>query len=189
MCTFLYQHNLKGFLICIIRSWEARRVVYTKKIIALCNANDDDILDIIPLREIIVIRDMSNLDAIADDASQFNDGSVENGETEANILQIETQADGYNSGRPYQIQAKTGQDFRALMEDLVKLSTLAREEAEAKSRFKKLRDRVGRVYNSNASQRFFAFMIVAVSAMPYGLANLNCSTITFFEVPLIVGGT
>ena len=53
---------------------------------------------------------MSNLDAMADeDKSQFNAlaGSVENGETEANVLQIETKADGYNSGRPYQIQART----------------------------------------------------------------------------------
>ena len=54
-----------------------------------------------------------------EDKWQFNAGSVETGETEANVLQIETKADGYNSGRPYQIQAMTGQDFSALMEDLV----------------------------------------------------------------------
>ena len=70
-------------------------------------------------------------------------------------------------GRPYQIQSKTRQDFTVLLEDLTKLSAIAREEAEAKSRFKRLQGRVGAVYSSDTSQRFFGLMIIGVSARRY----------------------
>ena len=91
------------------RSWAARRIVYTKKIIAFANLNDDEIMDVVPMHEIDVVRDLSILDEIADDESQYNAESVENGETSTsaenddsntkNVLQIETVQDGYNSGR------------------------------------------------------------------------------------------
>ena len=85
------------------RSWVPRRIVYTKKVIAFANLNDDEVLDVVP------VRDLSILGEIADDESQYNAESVENGETSTsaenddsntkNVLQIETVQDGYNSGR------------------------------------------------------------------------------------------
>ena len=124
----------------IVSSWDSRRIVYTKKLIAFSNPNDDEVLDFIPLSEIIAVRDMSLIGEIADDASQFNAESVENEEASAeggaaaigNVLMIETKPEGYNSGRPYEIQAKTGQDFRALLQDVTKLSNTAREQAGAR---------------------------------------------------------
>ena len=97
----------------IVSSWDSRRIVYTKKLIAFSNP---------------------------DDASQFNAESVENEEASAeggaaaigNVLMIETKPEGYNSGRPYEIRAKTGQDFRALLQDATKLSNTAREQAGAR---------------------------------------------------------
>ena len=91
------------------RSWVPRRIVYTKKVIAFANLNDDEVLDVIPMHEIDVVRDLSIFGEIADDESQYNAESVENGETSTsaenddsntkNVLQIETVQDGYNSGR------------------------------------------------------------------------------------------
>ena len=67
-------------------------------------------------------------------------------------------------GRPYQIKTKTKQDFTVLLEDLIKLSATAREQAEAKSRFKRLQGRVAAAYSSDTSQRSFGLMIIGVSA-------------------------
>lgn len=144
-------------------------MVYTKKIIAFSNPNDDELLDVIPMSEVLIIRDMSVLGEIADEDSACNaddneelDSSVESKGRTKNVLQIETSPEGYNSGRPYQIQTKSGQDFRVMFEDLSKLSAAARDEAEKKSRFKKLQSRVGKVFNSDPVQRFLAFMIIGV---------------------------
>ena len=91
------------------RSWVPRRIVYTKKVIAFANLNDDEVLDVVPMHEIDVVRDLSILGEIADDESQYNAESVENGETSTsaenddgnakNVMQIETSPEGYNSGR------------------------------------------------------------------------------------------
>ena len=139
--------------------------------IAFSNVTDDDVLDVIPMSEITIIRDIAAIKVIADEGSEFSaddteneevDISVENEERTKNVLQIETSPEGYNSGRPYQIQTKNGQDFRALFEDLNKLSATAREEAEKKSKFKKLQGRVGQIFNSNPVQQFLALMIFGV---------------------------
>ena len=119
-----------------------------------------------------MIRDMSVFDDFPDEESEFDNeneeitSSVEDEGRTKNVLQIETTPEGYNSGRPYQIQAKNGQDFRTLIEDLTRLSTIAREEAEKKSKFKKLQMRVGKVFNSNLVQQFFALMIFGVRKRP-----------------------
>ena len=148
------------------RGWIPRRLIYTKKLIAFSNLKEEDVLDVIPMSEIFIIRDMSILDKIAEDGSDSEDEvldcSVENEERTKNVLQIETTPDGYNSGRPYQIQAKNGQDFRTLFDDLTKFSAIAREEAEKKSKFNKLQAKVGKVFNSKPMQQFFAMMIIGV---------------------------
>ena len=121
----------------------------------------------IPMSEILMIRDMSVFDEIPEEESESNlenedEHSVENEGKTKNVLQIETTPDGYNSGRPYQIKAKSNQDFRALFEDLTKLSATARDEAEKKSKFKKLQGRMGKLFNAKPVQQFFALMILGV---------------------------
>ena len=178
--TKLCDHNIlcsikinqaNGLALYFSRIWNSRRIVYTKKIIAFANLHDEDVLDVIPMSEILIIREMSVINEIADGSSEFNadtenedvdnDGEIEGTETK-NVLQIETTPEGYNSGRPYQIQTKNSQDFRAIFEDLTKLSAIARDEAEKKSKFKKLQVRVGKVFNSNPMQQFLAIMIFGV---------------------------
>ena len=155
------------------RSWNPRRIVYTKKIIAFSNLNDDAVLDVIPMHEVLMVRDMTIFNGIEkEDESEFNDleeeeeeeeNNEEASESNKNVFQIETSPEGYNSGRPYQIQASSGQNFRAILEDLTKLSVAAREEAEAKSKFRKIQDKVGKIFNSDVVQRILAIMIFAVS--------------------------
>jgi hypothetical protein len=130
--------------------------------------NDDAVIDIIPLHEVLMIRDMSFYNEIADDGSEFNvtatsDEEKSTAESNKNQFQIETSPQGYNSGRVYLIEVNSAQRFRVLLEDLTKLSTTAREEAEAKSRFKKTQDKVGKVFNSDIVQRILAIMIFGVN--------------------------
>jgi hypothetical protein len=144
--------------------------VFTKKIIAFSNVNDDAVIDIIPLHEVLMIRDMSFYNEIADDGSEFNGTAASEeekstAESNKNQFQIETSPQGYNSGRIYQIEANLPQSFRVLLEDLTKLSAAAREEAEAKSRFKKTQEKVGKVFNSDIVQRVLAIMIFGVGKL------------------------
>ena len=142
--------------------------MYTKKIIAFSNMNDDAVIDVIPLHEVVMIRDMSLLNDIADDGSEFNGTATSDGESaesSKNQFQIETSPQGYNSGRAYQVEANSAQNFRILLEDLAKLSAAAREEAEAKSKFKKTQERVGKVFNSDIVQRILAIMIFGVGEL------------------------
>ncbi len=131
--------------------------------------NDDAVIDVIPLHEVQMIRDLSLMNEIADDGSELNgtatsDEDKSMAESNKNQLQIETSKEGYNSGRTYLIEATSAQEFRVLYDALNKLSTVAREEAEAKSKFKKTQDKVGKVFNSDIVQRILAIMIFGVNA-------------------------
>ncbi len=150
------------------RKWNPRRIVFTRKIIAFSNVNDDAVIDVIPLHEVVMIRDLSLFNEIADNGSEFNgtaNSDEESAESNKNQFQIETSPQGYNSGRTYQIESESPQNFRILVEDLTKLSAVAREEAEAKSRFKKTQERVGKVFNSDIIQRILAIMIFGVGKL------------------------
>lgn len=147
------------------RSWDKRRIVFTKKILAFGNVADDGVLDIVPLHEIKNVRDSSlQIEVIADDDSELNGTAASNddGAENKNVFEIVTDVDGYNSGRTYQIQAVSAQDFRTIFDNLTKLAIAAREGAEAKSRFKKSQQRVGKVFNSNVVQIVMAILIFGV---------------------------
>ncbi len=156
---------LNGSALC--STWDRRRIVFTKKIIAFSNASDDKVIDVIPLHEVASIRETSlNHEVIADDASELSGTHISHDDFAAvsikNVLEIETNPEGYNSGRAYRIKAKSALDFRKIFDDLTQLSANAREGAQAKSKFKKSQERVGKVFNSNPFQRFLAILIFAV---------------------------
>ena len=143
----------------------------TKKVIAISNMNDDAVLDIIPLHEITAIQDMTLIKELEEDdasdaggsAAGDDGGSTDLNDSGKNTLQIETSQVGYNSGRVYQIRAASVENFSPMLEKMLKLSTIAREEAEKKSKFRKSQDRVGNVFNSDTVQRILALMIFGVS--------------------------
>ncbi len=124
--------------------------------------DDEGVLDIVPLHEVKSIRDTTLQNEIMLDNDSDFDGSEIDETVKKNVFEIETEPEGYNSGRIYQIQAASAEDFRCLLEDLTKLASAAREEAEAKSRFKKSQQRVGKVFNSNIIQRILAVLVFGV---------------------------
>jgi hypothetical protein len=141
--------------------------VFTKKMIAFSNLSDDAVIDVIPLHEVVMIRDMALFNEIVDDGSEFNgtaasDEEKSTAESNKNHFNIETSPEGYNSGRIYQVEANSSQNFRVMVDDLTRLSVIAREEAEAKSRFRKTQEKVGKVFNSDVVQRILAIMIFGV---------------------------
>jgi hypothetical protein len=152
----------------LFSAWDRRRIVFTKKIIAFSNVNDDAVLDLIPLHEVTCIRENSQInEMMADDSSDINGVNTMNDDNSSvsnkNLFEIETNPTGYNSGRVYQIKAKSVKDCRTMVDDLTKLSANARDDAEAKSKFKKSQERFGKIYNSNTVQQFLATLIFAVN--------------------------
>ncbi len=122
-------------------------------------------LDVVPLHEVRNIRDNSaQNEIIAEDESETNGTTTSNedGADNKNVFEIETSPEGYNSGRTYQIQAENGGEFRTIFDNLTKLASAARDEAEAKSRFNKSQQRVGKVFNSNIVQLVMAILIFGV---------------------------
>jgi hypothetical protein len=149
----------------IYRSWDKRRIVFTKKIIVFANVNDDGVLDIVPLHEVKNIRDTTLQDEIITDNDSELKGSIDSDDHVTGkkyTFEIETIPEGYNSGRVYRIQAESARDFRTILDNLPKLANVAREEAEAKSRFNKSQQRVGKVFNSNIIQRALAILVFGV---------------------------
>ena len=145
--------------------------MYTKKAIVITHG--DEILDVVPLHEVKRIRDMSAVKADPEEASSAADDEDEiddaddyqaySNKKRLNIVQIETIPDGYNSGRMYELQPKNGQEMRLIVADLSRLSAIAIENAEAKSRLKKIQSKIAKVIDSDWSQRILAAMIFAVN--------------------------
>jgi hypothetical protein len=141
--------------------WQQRRMVLTNKLLIFGRLNSSDVIDVVPLKEIVVVKDVTkglNVDVDMD----FVDN--QNRETSTRVvLQIETIPEGYNSGRIYRIRFKTPRDFDATIILITRLAATARERAEAKTRFRKSQDSVNRIFSSNLLQRFLAILIAAVT--------------------------
>ena len=133
-------------------------MVYTGKILAFSTIHDEDVIDLIPLDEIVNIKIVDfHVDNLAHD-----DESEES--SNKKVLRLETSQDGYNSGRVYQLRARSAKDFEDIEEDIKKLSSIARAKAEAKSKFRKSQEVVARIFNSDSFQLLSAILIIAVSS-------------------------
>ncbi len=152
--------------------------MFTRKIIAFGNGNEDGVLDVVLLHEVTNVRDMSLQNEImADDESEI-DGTVSSNDDvtrRQNMLEIETHPEGYNSGRIYRIRAASANDFRIILDNLARLSVMARDEADAKSKFKKSQQRVGEIFNSNIIQRIIALLILGVRNIQRFSQDILCS--------------
>ena len=133
-------------------------MVYTSQIVVFTRVGSEELTDIIPLNEILMVKEL--------DADQFN-SFIETKEDEeeaddACVLQIDTLPNGYNSGRVYKILLTSKKFARTIIADLKRLSDRERERSEAKSRFKKIQDNVAGIINSRLVQQFLAFLIITV---------------------------
>ena len=137
---------------------ESAKKVYTNKVIVFSNHNDQDVVDIIPLEAIVNIK---KVDIVSDRVgSQQTDPDIEANNC---ILQIETHPESYNSGQTYQLRARSAMDLRHMVEDMTILSQKAIDRAEAKTNFRKTQEKIARIFDSDITQSFFAFLIFAVN--------------------------
>jgi hypothetical protein len=82
----------------------------------------------------------------------------------SNAIQIRTRKDGHNAGRKYYLQARSAEEFAAILSELKSLTKIAVERAEASSKWSKLQERVRVVYASSWFQGIAAFLIISVLA-------------------------
>jgi hypothetical protein len=86
------------------RTWQAKRLTYSKKNIYFTNVDSDIVMDMIPLTEVLSVKDA---EMNAHEMSSSNVGNIElssSGTSEMTIFKIETIVDGYNSGRSYHVK-------------------------------------------------------------------------------------
>ena len=160
-----------------------RRVVITKERLSFALLGDESEIDFIPLSEVISIEEMCGGEedntagqqgrlktllqkSIAlgfDNELELQDDEDSTSRLFVNAIQIATIADGYNSGRSYYLQAESSEDKQKIIEQLRALTEIARKRAEVKTLFRKVQDRVRKVYNTRIFQCSAALLIVAVS--------------------------
>jgi hypothetical protein len=143
------------------RSWGSRRFVYSKEVVAFSNPGSDKIVDAIPLFELEETAKMKDDDSdasgvnekskaeIAKSQADHSEHPEKGGEVKdkkqgdsnkvkfRHAFQLRTQAEGYNSGRQYIIQARTEEERLKIVSDLTKLSKIANDKFLAKSQFRK----------------------------------------------------
>ena len=112
--------------------------------------NEDTVIDQIPLAEIQLVREMNIVDEDDKEAKQSCD------------LMIETNPEGYNSGRTYYLQANSRASCQETVRILSKYCTAANEKAHARTVLAQAQRKVDRVYQSALIQGFFAVLIIAV---------------------------
>jgi hypothetical protein len=127
-------------------------VTYTIDLITFSLPSSDSVIDAIPLFEVEEVVKMTEDEGRLDD-SIYSGGSFKkeklspegpekkSGDSNKvkfrNALQIQTKADGFNSGRQYIIQARSEEERKTVVENLTKLFKTATDKFLAKSQFAK----------------------------------------------------
>ena len=122
------------------------------EVVLLSQLREDTVIDKIPLTEIKMIREMMDT---ADEGQRSN----------GNEFMIETNEDGYNSGRTYYLQADSSGACRDVSNKILQNSKLAIERANAKTAFAQAQQQVRKFYNSAIFQNLVAFLILMVGML------------------------
>jgi hypothetical protein len=140
----------------IRRTWQMRRFVYTKDVIAFSRPEEDILLDAVPLAEVIGIDSLKQSD---DDVSINNfEASVDF----SHAFQIRTKKDGFNSGRKYFIRTSSDEVMTEIVTEISEIAKAVANKLATKSKWAKIQNRVRLVYNSRIFQGVAAFLIIAV---------------------------
>jgi hypothetical protein len=133
--------------------------VYTHEVIAFSNVNDTQLLDQIPLRDIVAIEKMN----VSSGAQQM-ESTIETTVDFTDAFQIRTKKDGYNAGRSYFFRSESGGDLASLIQGISSVAELAVQKATVRSNWVTAREQSRILYNSSWFQGVAAFLIIAVSA-------------------------
>ncbi len=137
-------------------------MIFTDKILVFTRLGNDELADIVPLKEILSIHGLEGELEVDPFKTSFIDEKIEDADEAECALEFNTIPDGYNSGRVYKIRVVSEKNRRAIIEGVSQFSAREREKAESKSKFKKSQDKVAAVINSNLAQRFLAVLITMV---------------------------
>ena len=131
--------------------------MYTDDVIAVAKIAKDQLLDIIPLADIIGIEDVPHREETLEIES-----AMETAVDFTNAFQIRTKRDGYNAGRSYYFRSDG--DLGNLIEGIVAASKAAARKANARTRWENVQDKARSLYNASWFQGVAAFLIIAVRA-------------------------
>jgi hypothetical protein len=120
------------------------------EVVLFAHTNEDTVIDKIPLIEIKLVREM--IDAVEEGTNS----------KDCNELMIETDADGYNSGRTYYLQAESSGACRDIAKKLSKNSKIAIDRANAQTAFAQAQQKVRKFYISTIFQNVVASLILMV---------------------------
>jgi hypothetical protein len=172
-------------LICIFsvcRTWQERRVLYSKDIVYFAPVEGDTVIDMIPIVEILAVSEENEEDesmkyasgesrvekhnSFPDQASFLRKKTPldkkEGVPKTANTLSIATHPEGYNSGRKYYLQAESSDIRTQVIRELTHLSKAARKAAERKSKFQRSQAKVKRIFLSYPFHVLMSITILVV---------------------------
>jgi hypothetical protein len=127
---------------------------------AFANVADDQLLDQIPLEEIIGIEEMEV--SSEENMSQHIESTIETTVNFTNAFQIRTKNEGYNGGRSYFLRAESEVDLAILIQGVAVAAKGAARKARARSTIQIAQDHARSLYNSSWFQGTAAFLIIAV---------------------------
>ncbi len=120
------------------------------EVVLFAQLSEDTVIDKIPLNEIKLVREMIDAEG---EGKKSKDG---------NEFMIETNADGYNSGRTYYLQADSSKACRDVAKKISQNSIMSIERANAKTAFAQAQQHVRKIYSSAIFQNVVAFLILTV---------------------------
>ncbi len=134
-------------------------MVITREVIAFAYIGDSNMLDYIPLSEIIGIDNLQQVNL--NSSLELLEKSV----SILNALQIQTTPEGHNSGRKYLLQTDAETERDQLVQDIKRRVKNASKELISASKRRQMY--VKRIYNSNAVQSIAALLILLVRAVSF----------------------
>ena len=158
--------------------WKPVRAVLTAVGLFLSRPKEDLLRDLVPLYEVLEVKKKNRLEhslSIIDSSTKrlepsascakLNISSLMNkqefvADNNVHVIQIRTIEDGYNSGRVYNLLAKSEEECTAWIQSIrsaVKHAVMLKEAGPGV--FRKIQFRIARFYRSVAMQSFVAFLI------------------------------
>jgi hypothetical protein len=117
--------------------------------------NDDQLLDLIPIEDIIGIDELA-----AREGTAQLESAMETTVDFSNSFRVKTKPDGYNAGRSYLFRADG--NVASLIQGIVLVSKAAERRANARFQWANVQDRARILYTSRMFQGGAAFLIIAV---------------------------
>ena len=134
-----------------------RRVVVTKDLIIFGFIGEDVRIDVIPLDEVLYVKEMDEVSSEELDKEHHRSFS--------NVMQIATMDGGYNSGRIYYLSAESKEFMDGLIAELSAKVESARTHAISRTWLRKVQHKLRAHYDSPHFQGLMAILICGVRSL------------------------